>query len=223
MYKALVLKELRETMGITILALLAYFVGIVCLTGYKVLPFLPEPGLREIPFLGGNKYGWLMVVSAVVFAMALGLWQTLGESIHGTWQYLLHRPMDMRKLIGVKLAVGGGLYLVVSALAILVYAAWPATPGTHASPFYWWMTVPVWKGWLLILLCYLCTFLAGIRPGRWIGTRLMPIAAIYLLAVFISIIPDWWTMVDLGLPALIVVCVFLVYLIFHIARTRDFS
>ena len=104
----------------------------------------------------------------------LGLRQTVGESIHGTWMFLLHRPVGWTRLIGVKLLVGVALYLVCGAAAILVYAWWAATPGTHASPFEWSMTVPTWKVWIVMPIVYLGgAFLSGMRPARWVGTRLL--------------------------------------------------
>ncbi|MGA2060957.1 MAG: hypothetical protein ABSG67_10780 [Thermoguttaceae bacterium] len=230
MYKALVFKELRETIGIAIIAILAYLAGIANLIGYTVLPFgmvraFPEPIQGAIPFQEREFFGWFMLVS-VVFCLALGLRQTVGESRGGTWMFLLHRPISLRKLICIKMAVGVGLYFVVSAMAILIYAAWAATPGTHASPFYWWMTSLTWKVWFLIFPCYFGAFLSGIRPGRWIGTRLLPVPAVCIAISFLAYVVfelklfSWWFLVIFAFPLL---CAFLFGEIMFVARTRDFS
>ena len=56
-------------------------------------------------------------------------------------------------------------------------AVWAATPGTHASPFEWSMTVPIWIGWFAMTILYLGAFHTVVRPGRWYRSRLLPLAA----------------------------------------------
>ena len=226
MFKALVFKELRETMGIAVIALLAYIAAIMNLLGYLVMPFnifsFVSPSRAEsIPFLDGQFKSWFFMVS-VGFVIALGLKQTVGESVRGTWLLLLHRPTDRRRLIVIKLAIGTVLYLIVSAIALLIYATWAAAPGTHASPFYWWMTVPYWETWIIFVLGYLGAFFTGIRPGRWFGTRLLPLAAAGILAVFVggmTIEASWF----LGFAAFALLCAMGVGLILFVVRTRDYS
>ncbi|MGA2796740.1 MAG: hypothetical protein ABSE63_04100 [Thermoguttaceae bacterium] len=227
MLKALVFKELRETIGIAVIALLAYLAGIANLIGYIILPFgmvriFPQPLQGRIPFLDAEFMSWFMIVS-VGFAVALGLKQTVGESVRGTWLLLLHRPMERRNLTAIKLIVGMSLYLIVSATAILIYSLWAATPGTHPSPFYWWMTVHFWQVWLILALGYLGSFFAGVRPGRWFGTRLMPVAAAGVLAGltgFVVVEAGWWF---LGFMGFALLCAMFVGLILFMVRTRDYS
>jgi hypothetical protein len=172
----------------------------------------------EIPFLGRSYLSSFAWVSAGL-TIALGFGQSLGESLHGTWKFLLHRPVGRTQLILVKLLVGVAAYLVCSAAAILSYAWWAATPGTHASPFEWSMTEQIWKVWLAMPLVYLGAFLSGIRPGRWLGTKLLPLAAAGTLAALIPFMP-WWPVCGLGLIALS--SFVLVSSVFFVARTRDF-
>jgi hypothetical protein len=221
MYKALVFKELRETIGIAAIALLAYFIGVMNLIQYSFFPLVMFLPIRrgDIPFYQDQFTTWFSFVS-IGFAIALGLKQTVGESWRGTWLLLLHRTLNRRNVIAAKLAVGTVVYLLVSAVPILVYALWAATPGTHPSPFCWWMTVPSWMAWLIITMCYYAAFLTGLRPGRWLGTRMLPLAAIALLAMPITFIPHWWI---LGLPVLILACAFLINMTFYVLRTRDYS
>ncbi len=60
-------------------------------------PRLFPPGPRSsVPFVNdGFFYGCFVLISAAT-AIALGLRQTLGESIHGTYPFLFHRPADRR-------------------------------------------------------------------------------------------------------------------------------
>jgi ABC-type uncharacterized transport system permease subunit len=107
MIKALVLKELRESMWIAVVAVLLYSAGIANMIGYVVLPFgmihaFPRPMLEAIPFLDPEFLSWFLIVS-VIFTTALGLWQSASESRYGTWLFLLHRPMGLRNVILLKL------------------------------------------------------------------------------------------------------------------------
>jgi ABC-type transport system involved in multi-copper enzyme maturation permease subunit len=226
MLKALVLKELRETAWIALLALLADLALVANCAGYNVLPFWPARNVsQEIPFLDLNSLTSFLpsfCIISVALAITLGLRQTVSESRRGTWLFLLHRPVSMGRVLAAKLAVGGGLYLVCGLITILSYAAWAAMPGKHPSPFLWWMTVPSWEAWGLIGIIYLAAFLAGLRPARWFGTRLLPLAAggPILFAVLLAFVFSW-TLLGIGVYFLVAGC--LVGLIHFTARTRDFS
>jgi len=222
MPRALWFKELRETLAVALIALLAYLAFVAGHAGYPVLPiFSGSSAEGKLPFLDGAFLPTFCFVS-VCFAIALGLRQTAFESGRGTWLLLLHRPVGLRKLIGVKLAAGLVVYLLCGAVAILIYAAWAATRGTHASPFEWWMTVPAWKAWIAITPLYLGAFLAGIRPARWFGTRLLPVPVAGMLAVLFGV-PQWRYLGGLWLIVSLLISACLVGLIFFVARTRDYS
>jgi hypothetical protein len=221
MLKAMIVKELRETAGIVAIGVAFYFYFTVKAMRHDLLEgFFSRyiDYLFAIPFIGGGYLSEFAWVSAGL-TIALGFRQSLGESIYGTWMFLLHRPTGWASLISVKLLVGVAMYLVCAAAAILAYAWWAATPGTHASPFEWSMTVPTWKVWITMPVLYLGAFLSGIRPGRWIGTRLLPLATAGMLAV---VVPElhWWPFCGLGL--IVVSSIVLVDSIFFVVRTRDF-
>jgi hypothetical protein len=107
---------------------------------------------------------------------------------------------------------------VIAGLAIAGYAVWAATSGTHASPFAWSMTIPVWLTWLAVGLVYLGAFLSGIRPAAWWGTRLMPLTGACALALLAATLPVW-----AGLTASLMAGAALVALILFVAETRDFA
>ena len=218
MWKALVFKELRDVLPIACIALLAYLACVASLMGYPVLFDLFSA--EEIPFLGGALNEFFVYI-AIAFTIGLGLWQTVAENNRGTWLFLLHRPVGLRTIVGFKLAAGAGVYLLVSALPILIYAFWAATPRTHASPFAWWMTKEAWHIWFFMLPCYFAAFLTGIRPSRWFGTRLLPLLAVGLLSTLIATLTwDYWF---LNHVAVILLCGMFSYIIFYVAQTRDFS
>lgn len=223
MIRALAAKELRETSLVVLVALVVYAYVVATGMGLTVLPGFYLPYLYAdkltIPFLGGGFRESLAMVSAGL-AIALGLRQSAGESIRDTFVFLLHRPVRWHRLIAVKLLTGAALYLVCAALPILLYAWWAATPVTHASPFCWSMTLPIWQVWVSLTSVYLGAFLSGIRPGKWIGTRLVPLAATGALTWLIQFLPWWWVW---GLGAVVVTNVVLTANILFVARTRDYS
>jgi hypothetical protein len=216
----MIAKELRETAGIVAIGLAFYFYFTVKAMRHDLLPWFPSYGMDHfaIPFIGSDYLTNFAWVSAGL-TIALGFRQSVGESVHSAWMFLLHRPVVWTRLIGVKLLVGVAVYLVCGAAAILAYAWWAATPGTHASPFAWSMTVPIWKVWITMPIVYLGAFLSGIRPARWTRTRLLPLAAAGTLAAFVPDLP-WWPLCGLGLIVLLFVV--LVGNILFTVRTRDF-
>ncbi|MGA2256111.1 MAG: hypothetical protein ABSG53_15800 [Thermoguttaceae bacterium] len=218
MLKALVLKELRETAWIALIGLVAHLAFVANYAGYDVLPFW-STGRVAIPFLDDRFVSSFCLVS-IALAVALGLRQTAFESGRGTWLFLLHRPVSMRHVLAVKLAVGTGLYLICGLITILSYAAWAAMPGKHPSPFLWWMTADAWKAWGAIAVVYLGAFLSGMRPAHWFGTRLLPLVAGGLLAMLVGLALFWPL---LGIAVFLLVAACLVSLIHFTARTRDFS
>jgi hypothetical protein len=218
MLKAIVSKELRETVGIALLALLAYACLVAGCVGWRMPLPLRFTYSAAIPFVADDFLVNFTVVAAAL-CLALGLRQSVAESIHGTWLFLFHRPADRRKIVVLKLVSGLSVYLLCSALPILAYAFWAASPGKHAGPFFWEMTIPAWQTYLLMPGLYLGAFLTGIRPGRWFGTRLLPAAAVALLLTLIYALPAWWI---LGLGALVVLEACLIGLILFVAIERDF-
>jgi hypothetical protein len=152
----------------------------------------------------------------------LGIRQTLGESIRGTYPFLFHRPAERLCLIGMKLAVGMTVYLICAGLPILVYGVWAATPGTHASPFEWSMSGPTWIAWLAMTILYLGAFHTAIRPGRWYGSRYLPLAGAGLAAIAAA---GHAYVYESSLGTCLVVLsvdVWLIAMILFTARTRDY-
>jgi hypothetical protein len=218
MLTVLATKELRET-GLIALAAVAMFAHLVTSAmGYPLLPFFTESYSGAIPFLRGS-FAQRFVYVAMGLALALGFRQSAWESMQGTYLFLLHRPASWARIIGVKLGVGLVLYLLCAAAPILMYAWWAATPGTHASPFEWSMTWPVWKAWTVGVNVYLAAFLCGIRPAHWLWSRLWPLAGIGMLVLLIQYLP-WWPILGLGL--LMALNVVLVAAIFTVVHTRDY-
>ena len=217
---ALAYKELRESAWIAAVGLAAMLLVAVAAMGYSPLPGLigPQRGGGQIPFLS-DSFPYQFGLVAAVLALALGLRQSLGDFWGDAQLCLLHRPVSRRRIYGVKLAVGLGLYLACAALPVVLYALWAATPGTHASPFRWSMTASTWMVWLAMTPIYLGALLSGSRPAAWLGTRLAPLAAGVLIAVM-SAMPLPWSA---GLVLLAAGDALLVVAILHVVLARDFA
>jgi hypothetical protein len=231
MFRAMALKELRETVWIMLLVLavcLLFFGGTIesifrvfganvevqtSLTLYNAVNYVPFVTDCHV-----EHFYWICAAVAV----ALGLRQTLGESIGGTYPFLLHRPTYRYRLMGVKLLVGLAVYLACGSILILAYGLWAGVPGHHASPFEWSMTVTTWAALVEMALIYLAAFLSGLRPARWFGTRLLPLAAAVPLVFNLFPYP-FRTGSVLHLCTVLVVGAWVTMVIVFVARTRDYS
>jgi len=186
---------------------------------YNPNPFFPR---YDIPFVTDTPATCLFFVAGA-FAAVAGIWQSWRESMGQTYLFLLHRPVSRARIFGTKLLVGLTLSQLVIGLPLVIYALWAAAPGTHPSPFRWSMTTWAWQTWLLIPLFYLAGFLSGVRPARWFGSRLFPIAAtIPLSMLFLTLMVLISNPLPAALLAVLLECGFALA-IFHVTRTRDFS
>lgn len=196
MYQALLIKELRESAGLLAVAALACVLSLAVLTGFPILPW-PSNQLQSLPFVT-DELGFFFWLVGGGLAILLGLKQTAWEAGQGTYYFLLHRPIERWKVFGLKMAFGTAVLLSLMGLFLLAYAAWAATPGNHDAPFFWSMTAPAWKLWFSLPLLYLGAFLSGIRPARWFGTKLAPIAAAIVMAMFVAYAPWYLAIGPLG-------------------------
>jgi len=221
MIAALVRKELRELLPFAVLALFFQCSLVWLAISSRTQGSIADAGV--IPFVNEDVL-WYTFIVATLLAVALGLWQTMWENGHGTFLFLLHRPMPREALIGTKLLTGGTICLVAALLPVAWYAIWAATPGTHASPFSWSMTAWAWLWAVEVPLLYLGAFLSGLRPAKLFGSRFAPLAGgvvlFFLLGLCSSLLSSWWPAIVLA--TLIVDACFAVA-IFHVAATRDYS
>jgi len=217
MHKALVLKELRESAELIAVAVLAAVFILADLTGVALLPLQSGTGTLY-PFVADSSLAFYLYLLAGGLAILLGFKQSAWELWHGSYFFLLHRPASRRTVFGVKLVVGLAVLLVITGAVIQLYAMWAATPGKHATPFFWSMTAWAWQRWFSFPLLYLGAFLSGIRPGRWFGSRLAPLVASVLLVMLCVELPWWW----LSVSIVLVSSVAFVASIFLYVETRDY-
>jgi hypothetical protein len=127
--------------------------------------------------------------------------------------------LSRRRIFAIKLATGIGVLVVAASLPIVLYGSWAAVPGHHAGPFEWSMTGSAWWLTFLMPLVYLGAFLSGLRPARWFGTRLLPLAAVALALFMLTDFP-WW---PATFPLVLLLYGLLLTSIDFVARTRDYA
>lgn len=222
MWTALLSKEMRECALYAGLALIAQMQVLGSGMDLPLIPIISSPRGTEIPFLSyyyqSDRESMFLTVSIIV-AIIMGLHQTAWESWRQTTLFLLHRPMPRRQIFLGKILAGVILLLAVSALPLLLYCLWAATPGTHASPFYWGMTEAWWRDVLVALICYLGAFLAGLRPAIWIGSRTWPLVAASLLAMSLHFVEAPIVLIYAGF---LILAAGLLVSILDTARLREF-
>lgn len=216
MTRALVVKELRECAAVVALAALAVAFTLSNLWGVRMTPWNYSQPV-EFPFFGDGFHTAFGLIG-VMLAIVLGMKQTQWEVVRGTFPYLLFRPMSRCRIFLLKLAVGGGLVAVGMAAFILLHGVHAMTPGRQAFPFYWSMTIPTWQSWFVLPLVYSAAFLSGIRPGRWFGSKLLPLVGGGMTAFVLSMQP-WWWLTLIGSAIGTTVCIFATL---QIAETRDY-
>jgi ABC-type transport system involved in multi-copper enzyme maturation permease subunit len=222
--RTLAWKELREIILIMAAALAWYLALVVNAMGSKAFNWIPvmPRGTHGIPFVGDGDFAAVHTLISAIFAMALGFRQSAWESSRGTYLFLLHRPIHRETVFSIKLATGAAVYLLCASLPILLYAWWAIVPGHHPGPFEWSMTGATWRLTFLMLLLYLGAFLSGLRPARWFGTRLLPLAGSLMILVVLNLLPEskWW---HLAFPLALVFCTLLIANICFVARVRDYA
>ena len=220
MWKALLFKEICECGLYAGLALLAQIHFLGAGMGLPLIPFLNSGRGNQIPFVEyGGQREIAFTTIAIIAAIVLGLHQTLWESWRQTTLFLFHRPMPRSQIFIGKLVAGSLLLLGITALPLLVYSLWAATPGTHASPFFWGMTETWWRSLAVTLICYLGSFLTGLRPARWLGSRAWPLIAVLVMAIGLKFAPIWIPVIYASF-AVLMTC--LLFSILETARQREF-
>jgi ABC-type transport system involved in multi-copper enzyme maturation permease subunit len=221
---ALAWKELRDTFVIAVAALAWYLALVANVVGSKAfnwMPVMPQ-GTMGVPFLDSG-FPTVHTLISGLFAIALGFRQSAWESSRGTYLFLLHRPLRRETVLLIKLAMGAVVFLLCASLPILLYTSWAILPGHHPAPFEWSMTASTWQLMVLMLVLYLGAFLSGVRPSRWFGTRLLPLAGALLIQVVLYTIQPAWKWWYFGFPLTLVLCGLLIANICFVARVRDYA
>ncbi|QDU41883.1 hypothetical protein Mal52_03380 [Symmachiella dynata] len=222
MFKSMMRKELMETLPV--MAIAGFLYALILISDAFEYSWASDGVLinqmqRWTTVLHDQFIDVLWMI-AFGFAILLGLVQTLTDSVQGTWGYLVHLPPGRRWIISSKLLVGGGVYVACTGLFLLVCVMIGWTRQTAVYPFRWSMMSVYVQISLIGMLVYLATFLTGLRPARWYGSRLLPLAGCGLLVWVLIGVPQWWVY---GFAPLLVFCGLLVGVILYVGDVRDYT
>lgn len=174
---AILKKEIEENLPWAALGLLVVSLAFYAGLADREAGFLSLFGFSrsyypsELPLLSDSLLPYTTAVYAI-FGAALGMLQTIPESIRGTYPFLVHRPVRRgRPLVGKALA-GAAMYSVAGGVPLLAAVIWVAIPGHYAAPFRIAMAGAVFADFLCGLVFYLAGILTGVRRAKWYGTRL---------------------------------------------------
>jgi len=218
MIKSLVWKEFRELVPLSVAALAAQVFLLLGLMRFGALvnsTASPRDAESIWPF---------MYMIAVLFAVAAGLWQSWKENLTNHYQFLLHRPLRRNTIFLSKLALGAAACLLTVGLPLVSFALWVDhwLALNHQET---WLSAPAWRAGASLLLLYLGGFLSVLRPGRWYGSRFLPLFAGILLFVLVVVVAQstssWMWIPMLVAGPFLELC--FVGAILNIARTRTFS
>lgn len=219
MYRALILKELRDLRGVLAVAAFVGTLITATLAGIPIIPLMlsGQQGATMVRFTSTDEELWITLLAAGT-ALAFGYWQSIVEIQRGTALYLFHRPLSRRAIVLTKLGVGLTLQALVVAVPILVLGMLAGWPGFWPAPFAWSMTWNCWAYGSWTILVYLGASASGWMDARWFGMRLVPLAAVaptFMIPVATSL-NVWWLLAAIPFAGLLLATTL------HAAETRDY-
>lgn len=144
-------------------------------------------GSEGVPLLNDSLLAGTTVVYAI-FGGALGLLQTLPETLRGSMPMMLHLPVTRAHLLRIKALTGAMLYLLAGGLPLLVAVLWVAVPGHYAAPFEVAMAGAVTADWLAGLTFYFAGLMFGLGAGPWYGARTAGFPAAFVILITVHIV-----------------------------------
>jgi hypothetical protein len=174
MLKSLVWKEFRELLPMCATAVAAQLI----LFGYVVNVWRmdrPRDAFAVWP---------LLYIIVLLLGVAVGIWQNVRDDNQGTFQFLLHRPVKRSLVFVVRLLVGVGVCLIFALAPLVCFTAWLQGIASIRETPNWeplrGLCVGIWP-------LYAGAFLSVLRPGRWYGSRFLPLFAGIFLFIVIQI------------------------------------
>ena len=197
--KALIRKELRENLKVTLIGL-AVLLLLILLVQYRNYDWILEHQVfstQEIqPLMGSGTAGTLTFFCAI-FAGVLGWLQVWNERHRDLWAFLIHRPLTRSQIFFGKTLAGLILYLLMPGLPLLACILWVAIPGHVPAPFEWSMTLPIAAAFLGGIVYYFAGMLTGLRQARWYASRGFGLVMALLVSIQVTNSFEFW-------PALLV-------------------
>jgi hypothetical protein len=177
MMKTIFLKELRENakwiaVGLAIMLALTW-------AGAPKSIFNYQSSLR--PYLG---------FAGALFAILLGIAQSVWDYSDRQQGFLLHRNVSKRQVLLAKLFAGAVIYAIVVGIPLMITALYFAVMGPLYLPV---RSLQIAGPAMLVALCYFfhpITIFMIIRSARWYGTKLLPLVLPVVACFFFYAVHD---------------------------------
>ena len=173
MLRSLIKKEMREHLFVAAGGLLA---SLALVAVFMRAPEQLRP-LQYIPYplpvgLATNQFAGWHTALCCILGLVLGALMTWKESAKKTWHFLIHRPVEKRRILQAKLLAGTLLYLSALAVPYAFLAVWSAVPGHFPAPFTIDYLFPGLESLVRGLGIFYAAFLCGVYEAKW--TRVLP-------------------------------------------------
>jgi hypothetical protein len=180
MFRALFFKELRDGLPI---ALAGFLVEI------WMAAWLINPGADRRTFvLEWSEPQIGTGIAAIGLGVLLGLWQTLPETLLGTYGFLFHSARNPARIVGAKIAAALALYLGAIALPLVVAIGWLVSETDRVVPLQWSDSRYFWVIASSGFVAYLGALSAGIRGAPWKeGVRQLAGAGVVVSGILVAL------------------------------------
>jgi ABC-type transport system involved in multi-copper enzyme maturation permease subunit len=176
MLKAIAWKEFRELLPVLVVGLTMQMLSLLLLIRINT-----SPNIRLGELLQSGGY-LLLLFQIMLFTVVIGFWQNRVELNHGTYLFLLHRPVPRAEIVIVKLLTGAGIAFLIGlpllVITILEFSLGVAARYSHPPLSY---TAPLCLGFTVM---YLGAYMSSVRPAPWYKSSGLPLVA--ALGVFIG-------------------------------------
>ncbi len=127
----------------------------------------------------------MAIVGSGLFALALGLLQSLLDQRMDARAFLLHRPISVKDIYQGKLAAGFVAHTIAWLVPLLVVAIYLESKGPEKLPVTWSDVIPAAIGCMMSFLFQPAGIWMACREARWLGTKWLPLG-IPLMACFLA-------------------------------------
>lgn len=152
-----------------------------------------------------------IIIGSSLFALALGLLQSLFDLRTDSRAFLLHRPIDVRNIFRGKVAAGFVAHTIAWTIPLSITAMYLESVGPEKLPVSWSNVLLAAVYAVVSFLFHPAAMWMSCREARWVGTKCLPLALpliACLAAVGFRELPDWLTLllsVTTGLAAALII------------------
>ncbi len=187
--KAIFLKELRQwwrlgAVGLLIQSVVLFQRALQCaaeLKGFR--PSIEDMADGVSPLRVEPAKQWVVAAGMALFALAIGIAQSLADGERDRRAFLLHRPLSPRRIFLARSAAGLTLFGLAIGAPYAVFVAWAAIPGNVPAPWVPQMLFPTVIDAFGAVAYYFAGTLLTLRAAPWFGIRLVPLGAVIVCTV----------------------------------------